>query len=296
MKANKLSLLAIVIIILGMLGVVYMSFFNNQLNIQAHSQEIMGTLIDEGKESILIITPGSGPTDRDGNSQLMPGKNDSLRMLAKGISESGISVYRYDKQTSNNLLFSDFIKDLAEVIKYFREEGYENIYLAGHSQGALVAFAAANIQPVEGVISLSGAGRSIDLTIAEQIGVESIEPYLEMVRQGEEFTGELEPLKQVFRKETIDFLSSWIEYNPCEELKNLNIPVFLVKGTSDLQVSDIELELLIQAKPEAKVLQVDQMNHVLKVVENQEENVASYNSPDFMISDILIAEVVAFIS
>lgn len=296
MKVSKLSLLAIVIIILGMLGVVYMSFFNNQLNIQAHSQEIMGTLIDEGKESIVIITPGSGPTDRDGNSQLMPGKNDSLRMLAKGISESGISVYRYDKQSSNDLLFPDFIKDLAEVIKYFRDDGYENIYLAGHSQGALVAFGAANLQAVEGVISLSGAGRSIDMTIAEQIGVESIEPYIEMVRKGEEFTGELEPLKQIFRKETIDFLSSWIDYNPCEELKKISAPVLLVRGTSDLQVSEIELELLVQAKPEAKMVLIDKMNHVLKIVENQEENVASYNSPDFKISDILIEEVVAFIS
>ncbi len=296
MKANKVSLLLIVVIILGMLGVVYMSFFNNQLDIQAHSQKIMGTLIDEGKESIVIITPGSGPTDRDGNSQLMPGKNDSLRMLAKGISESGISIYRYDKQSSKDLLFSDFIEDLVEVIKYFRDDGYENIYLAGHSQGALVAFAAANLQAVEGVISLNGAGRSIDLTIADQIGVESIGPYLEMVRKGEEFTGELEALKQIFRKETIDFLSSWIEYNPCEELKEISVPVLLVRGRSDLQVSDIELKLLHQAKPEAKVVLVDKMNHVLKIVENQEENVASYNSPDFQISDILIEEVVAFIS
>jgi len=45
-------------------------------------------LIPTGTKSpmpVALIIAGSGPTDRDGNSPLLPGKNNSLKMLADAL-------------------------------------------------------------------------------------------------------------------------------------------------------------------------------------------------------------------
>jgi uncharacterized protein len=44
---------------------------------------------------VVLIIAGSGPTDRDGNSPLLPGKIDSLKMLAEGLAARGIASLRY---------------------------------------------------------------------------------------------------------------------------------------------------------------------------------------------------------
>src|SRR5437762_181685 len=47
---------------------------------------------------IVLLLSGSGPTDRNGNSPVLPGKNNSLLMLAEGLASNGISSLRYDKR------------------------------------------------------------------------------------------------------------------------------------------------------------------------------------------------------
>src|SRR5438477_5344093 len=46
----------------------------------------------------VLILPGSGPTDRDGNAANVGLATDTYRMLAAGLSESGIRSLRYDKR------------------------------------------------------------------------------------------------------------------------------------------------------------------------------------------------------
>src|ERR1043165_3945869 len=47
---------------------------------------------------LAVIIAGSGPTDRDGNSPMLQGKNNSLKMLAEGLAARGIASVRYDKR------------------------------------------------------------------------------------------------------------------------------------------------------------------------------------------------------
>lgn len=296
MKRKRINIIGIATIILLLVGMVFVSIVYGDLNIQTQTGVIKGSFIDRGKGKLVIIIPGSGPTDRDGNSMMIDGKNDSLRMLANALEGKGVSSYRYDKRTETDLLFDDFVDDLVSVIKYFRDEGYEDITLAGHSQGALVSFIAANNESVERVISLSGAGYPIDIIIAKQLGVDSIEPFMEMVKNDEPFEGQLESLKMLFNKEVLAFLESWIKYNPAKELMNISVPVLLVRGTNDLQVFKEDINILRETKPDAKVLIVEDMNHVLKIVEDEKENMESYTSINYKISDILIEEMMKFLS
>lgn len=48
----------------------------------------------------VVLVAGSGPTDRDWNSPLVPGSNGSARLLAGALARSGIASLRYDKRAS----------------------------------------------------------------------------------------------------------------------------------------------------------------------------------------------------
>ena len=63
------------------------------------SPYIDGTiLLPDGVENpkLAIIIGGSGPTDRNGNQQMM--NTNSLKYLAEGLSANGIATFRYDKR------------------------------------------------------------------------------------------------------------------------------------------------------------------------------------------------------
>src|SRR5258708_31809426 len=54
---------------------------------------------DMGKPvPVVLLLSGSGPTDRNGNSPMLPGKNNSLLMLAEGLAENAMASLRYDKR------------------------------------------------------------------------------------------------------------------------------------------------------------------------------------------------------
>src|SRR5262249_16837736 len=87
---------------------------------------IHGTLLmPEGsaKVPVALIIAGSGPTDRDGNSPLLPGKNNSYKMLAEALAAEGIASLRYDKRSiaasraaglkEADLRFDNYVDDAA---------------------------------------------------------------------------------------------------------------------------------------------------------------------------------------
>src|SRR6202158_1288864 len=62
-----------------------------------------GTLVRPsglGPFPAVVIVAGSGPTDRDWNSPLLPGTNGSARLLAESLARAGIASLRYDKRAA----------------------------------------------------------------------------------------------------------------------------------------------------------------------------------------------------
>jgi hypothetical protein len=62
-----------------------------------------GTLVrpdGEGPFPAVVLVAGSGPTDRDWCSPLLPGTNGSARLFAEAFAEAGIASLRYDKRVS----------------------------------------------------------------------------------------------------------------------------------------------------------------------------------------------------
>ena len=127
------------------------------------SIRIRGTLLlPEGTASravpMAILVAGSGPTDRDGNNPQM--ENNGLRMTAEGLAGQGIATLRYDKRgigaskvaglQEEQLRFEDYVDDLKGwVARYADDPRFSSVVVLGHSEGSLVALAAAQDNPPE---------------------------------------------------------------------------------------------------------------------------------------------------
>lgn len=132
---------------------------------------VAGTFLDAGaKKPVVLLFPGSGANDRNGNS-LTSIKPATLRLLAEGLAEHGISSVRIDKRgmfgsaraipDANNVTIHDYVMDVQSWINTIQHQtGVSCVWVAGHSEGALVALASASsVKPLCGLILLSAQGR-----------------------------------------------------------------------------------------------------------------------------------------
>lgn len=273
---------------------------------------IDGTLLlpkNEDKSKLAIIIAGTGPTDRDGNQNFM--NNNSLKKLAEALSDQNIATFRYDKRIVKqiqkrkidpNITFDNYVEDAIAVVDYFKKDDkYSEIYIIGHSQGSLVGMLAAKNR-ADGFISLAGAGQSIDEVITEQIGnmdpslIEGTQKAFESLRKGE-LTDKYPPaLGTIFRADIQPFIMNWMQYNPQEVIKSLEIPCLIINGTKDLQVSVQEAQFLKEAYSLSELKIIENMNHVLFIIEGDElENSKSYNESFRPISTELVSAVSEFI-
>src|SRR5260370_29725073 len=76
---------------------------SSEVTWQLGSTTVYGTLVrpsGPGPFPAVVMVAGSGPTDRDWNSPLLPGSNGSARLLAEALARAGIASLRYDKRAS----------------------------------------------------------------------------------------------------------------------------------------------------------------------------------------------------
>ena len=259
--------------------------------------------------NLVIIIAGSGPTNRNGNQMGM--QNNSLKYLAEAIAKDGNVAFSFDKRIiaqmkagnldEKSLRFDDLINDAKDIITYFKaQKKYNKIIIAGHSEGSLIGMIAAK-DYADAYISLAGAGRSADLIIAEQI--EKQAPFLKketnenlkILKEGKTFELKNQLLASIFRESVQPYMISWIKYNPQEEIKKLNIPILIINGTKDIQVPESDAKLLHEANPISELKIIDKMNHVLKEINEDAENIKSYSNPDLPIMEELSITIDSFI-
>ncbi|HLT49558.1 alpha/beta hydrolase family protein [Aequorivita nionensis] len=263
-----------------------------------------------GKLPLAIIIGGSGPTDRNGNQQMVV--NNSLKFLAEGLYDNEIATFRYDKRivkqmkqrtiNEKNIRFGDFIDDAVAVLEYFKKDKrFSKIYIIGHSQGSLVGMVAAQ-GGADGFVSIAGAGQEIDDVIVDQLAkqapglVDNARTSFDDLRANGVAYNYSPGLASIFRKDIQPFIYSWMQYDPKVEIAKLNIPILIINGDKDTQVQVSEAELLKNAKPDAEYLIIPKMNHIFKEIEgNDLENSKSYNIYNLPVMPELINTVSDFI-
>ena len=233
----------------------------------------------------LLILAGSGPTNRDGNSSDGDGV-DTLKLLANALAEKGIASVRYDKAgvatslraapaREQDLSFDMYVDDAERWVTALRQDArVSQLSIAGHSEGALIGMLAAKRLDVAAYISLAGAGRNAADLLREQLARQfgdaatrrKINDVLSELLAGNtvDVAGLPANLAGLFRPSVQPYLISWMKYDPAKELSALEAPTLIVQGTTDIQVSVQDAQLLAAAKPDATLLVVVDMMHELK--------------------------------
>ncbi len=296
-----------------------MAVTERPVSIGEGSGRLFGTLAlpeAEGRFDAILIWSGSGPTDRDGNS---PGglNNNSLKMLAHALAESGFASIRTDKRgigesrpamgREEALRFETFVDDAVRWAKFLKElPRVRYVSLLGHSEGALdVTLAAKRFRP-GGLVLISGAGFPAADVLRRQIaepGVDLPEPFLSethgLLRAMEEgrIVDTVSPeLLGAYRPTIQPYLISWFAHDPATALGNVSVPTLVIQGTTDLQTSTKDAERLKAARDGIRLVKIDGMNHVLKTApSDREENYATYFKPMLPLSTGLIPPVLEFL-
>lgn len=284
------------------------------LKLDTTSGELDGTLLLPQKAPpvpVALIIAGSGPTDRNGNNPAMT--NNSLKLLAEGLLNQGIASVRYDKRgigksagaaiTEADLRFGHFVDDTASWInKLNSDPRFSHVIVIGHSQGSLIGMLASRQARVDQFISLSGPAKPAGNLLKEQAKSQpddirqEIENIVTQLENGQTVKGINPLLASLFRPSIQPYLISWFKHNPAEEIKKLKIPVLVIQGDSDLQVSAEHAELLSESNLSVKKMILPSMNHILKKTgKNTLDNMATYNQPDLPLHESLIPSIVAFI-
>lgn len=263
---------------------------------------------------VLLFISGSGPTDRDGNSAMLGGKNESIRQLAESLAARGIASLRYDKRATGasrvtipggeaSLSIDDYAADAIAWARQLRADArFGPLVLAGHSEGALIALIAAPEVGVEGVVSMAGPGRPLHETLREQLEARLPAPMkpdafrvLDSLVAGRRVDTVPPALFTIFRPSVQPFLMSMFRRDPQVLARAFSVPLLVVQGTTDLQVTMVDAERLVAARPDARLLRVEGMNHVLKPVSGDvQAQLPSYRSPT-PISPEVIEGIAAFV-
>ena len=265
------------------------------------------------KSDIVIIQPGSGASDRNGN--FPGGRNNSLLLLADGLADRGIATLRFDKRAigenraalsnENALRFETYVADLKSWARMATNRpDIGRLFLAGHSQGALVATLAAEGLDVAGLILLAPVAVPASRLILWQTTHSSIRStektkvgqILGALEKGHLYPNPPRTLYGLFRPSIQPYLISWFRYDPAAELRKLRVPTLIVHGTTDLQVPIRQATQLATAGRHVIQVNITGMNHILKdAPPDRRQNFRTYNTPDRSLTGGLITVIATFI-
>jgi len=280
---------------------------------------LAGSFEDAGTGApVVLIIPGSGPTDRDGNNP-MGITAAPYRLLAEALAAKGVSSVRIDKRglfgskaaiaDPNKVTIGDYAADTHSWIAAIRKQtGISCVWVLGHSEGALVALAAAQqAEGICGVILVSGAGRKLSDVIREQLRsnpenapvLNSAMTALDALGRGQhvDVTNMNPALLPLFRPQVQDFLIDMFHHDPAKLAASLKVPLLIVQGERDIQVSTTDAKALASAQPKAKLVLLPRMNHVLKDIDSEDRaaNLATYADPSLAVDQGVVDAIADFV-
>ncbi|TNB92258.1 alpha/beta hydrolase [Pseudomonas jessenii] len=297
-------------------GFAHATVLQRPISLDTGSGELFGSLLlpkSDNPVPVVLILAGSGPTDRDGNNP-DGGRNDSLKRLAWVLAKHNIASVRYDKRgvaasrpatpDERNLSVEGYVDDaVAWSQKLKSDPRFGPLILLGHSEGALIATLAAPRADAAALISLSGSARPVDQVIREQLA-RSLPPplmlrsnqILDSLKAGHTDDNVPAPLQPIFRPSVQPYLISLFRQDPAKAFAQLKMPALIVQGSNDMQVGVGDAQALKAAKPDAELVVIEGMNHVMRIVPaDVKRQLASYKDPNLPLAAELGGKLIEFI-
>jgi len=197
----------------------------------------------------LVLVHGSGPNDRDETV----GANAPFRDLAWGLANRGIAVLRYEKRTrihaaqlaavKNFTVREEAIDDAIRAAALLRAHDRidaKRVFLLGHSLGGTLAPRIAAADPtLAGIVIMAGSTRKLADVAREQIAyLASLTPNVPSTAEAREAA-----LKTLLSAAPDSYWNDLDAYNPAQTAATLTIPMLILQGERDYQVTMEDLKL-----------------------------------------------------
>jgi acetyl esterase/lipase len=237
---------------------------------------LLRTPAGEGKHPAVLLLPGSGPPDRDGNvpPHLL---TNLLKEIAERLESVGVASLRFDKrsvatyashwpkdpaQQSAFFAWEAFVGDAKAAIRFLREQPRidpRQVLVLGHSEGGLIALQigadwARTAESLPALVLLATPGRSLAAVLQEQIeasllhGVPNESLRNEYLRATERAIRQIREtgtvpqdlpagLETLFRPNVASLLRSYFELDPLRLARRFTGSVLILQGERDSQVS-----------------------------------------------------------
>lgn len=248
------------------------------LTITTPTGTLAGTILRKGPIGAVIIT-GSGPANRDGNST-SNGERGTYLAIANGLAAQGITTLRFDKRgvgdsaaamrTESDLRFGTMVDDVKAWAAALRKSlGSRCVWLMGHSEGGIIALQAAQDNPdICGLVLLASPGRPLAVLLHEQLDrvlPAAVKPIafadIDDLAAGKTVDNVPPELMGLFRPSVQPYLRSEMTFEPAKAAKALKIPILILQGDADKNVSVADAKALAAAKPDATLKIMPGVDH-----------------------------------
>ncbi len=281
--------------------------------VSLHGSLLLPSVEQSEPVPVAVIVAGSGPTDRNGNNVMM--LNNSLKMLAEALAHCGIASIRYDKRgigasviydfDESKVVLEDFSRDVASWVEFAHsDERLGDVTVIGHSEGAKLALMAWDSgAAVNRLILLAGAGRGTGAILREQLSSqpeqvrECAYAIIDSLSRGVQGFSVPVYLNALFRPSVQPFMVSDMAVDPLSISSRVDIPMLIVQGGADIQISVRDAMLLSSSNHSAELFLIDDMNHILKECGSmdREVQVRIYSNPSLPLHPSLVGSVSRFI-
>lgn len=277
-------------------------------------------LAPDASAKLVLIIPGSGPIDRDGNTPL--GESKIYRRLATALFDAyGLASVRVDKRgmfssrapgvDPNAVTMRDYADDARRWVNRLRGESPEGcVWILGHSEGGLTALLAGqNPEGICGLVLAAAPGRKTGDILREQLAANPANaPLLPQafaaiaaLEKGErvDVSKLAPPMHGLFYPAVQGFIMDQMQYDPAELIAAISLPVLILQGEFDLQISpERDAERLHKAAPGSKLVLLPGVTHVLKRAASGslEDNYATYTDPHARVDESVVEAVGGFIT
>jgi dienelactone hydrolase len=196
---------------------------------------------------VVVTITGSGPQDRDEYLPIAGGMR-MFRQLADTLGRRGVAVLRMDDRGTgasggkfSSATSADFADDIRAAVAYLRTRkdiDPERIALLGHSEGGMIApMVAATDTKIKGIVLMAGpADKGFDISMAQNRVAIDHAPGLTQATRDSLYRAAVDTVGKIARGPN-SWMSYWLNYDPAATARKVQVPVLILQGETDSQVS-----------------------------------------------------------